>query len=176
MKILLENFRGVVRRVYEIPDNSLISVTGASGAGKSTLFEAILFVLHDLKSNIYPKNTSEKQTTKVAIVTPFIKISRSKRPSFLKAKYKKREYEDEQAQAIINKLFGNKELWEMTSYIPQGHDHLFIGMPSAKKNDIITDIALQSYDDSSALMEKVDDILSNNKKRHGDLLVDYKAT
>lgn len=176
MKILLENFRGVVRRVYEIPDNSLISVTGASGAGKSTLFEAILFVLHDLKSNIYPKNTSEKQTTKVAIVTPFIKISRSKRPSFLKAKYKKREYEDEQAQAIINKLFGNKELWEMTSYIPQGHDHLFIGMPSAKKNDIITDIALQGYDDSSALMEKVDDILSNNKKRHGDLLVEYKAT
>ena len=145
MKIRLINFRSYIDKTFEFDDNSLILISGESGAGKSTILMAIQFCLY---GKCKKPQTHGQTSCSVEIDFDNMKIIRSKRPDRLVVND---IYEDNIAQNIINKKFG--ENFDVTSYISQNQLNSFIIMTPTERLEILEKLAFKDVDISNIKTE-----------------------
>ena len=141
MKITLKNFRCYENSTFNFGDKGIVLVSGQSGAGKSSIFIGINFALFGVgtKVTMYGK-------TSCSVILEFdgIIITRNKKPSRLIVKDENGLYEDDVAQSVINKKFG--ETFETTGYISQNAINSFILLSAVDKLGFIEKFAFQDTD------------------------------
>lgn len=126
MRLIIELFRKYEQFDLTIRDNELVLLSGPSGSGKSTLFEAIFWVLYGetrLIANFHKSTTS----CRVALEFNNYTVMRKTKSKLLQLNYTEgnddspieRELIDDAAQGKINELFGDSQMFRLTSYIPQ---------------------------------------------------------
>jgi DNA repair exonuclease SbcCD ATPase subunit len=96
-------------------------------------------------------------------------IKRSKNPNHLELEKKDGEeykkYEDDVAQEIINKIYGDN--FEITSYVAQKSIESFISLPLTKKMDFFNKIALKDID-IKGIKERTKEYIKNIKQELND--------
>jgi DNA repair protein SbcC/Rad50 len=120
MKITLENFRCYSHKTFEIPDRGLILLSGKNGKGKSTFIQAIIYAFFG-ECSVKPISHGAKVCT-VNLEYDSIKIQRSTKgkPYKLSIIYNEKEYTDDTAQTVINKILGlNYHEFMAASYVAQ---------------------------------------------------------
>ena len=128
MKITLKNFRCYENSTFDFGEQGLALLSGGSGSGKTTILIGIYFALFGTgtKLAMYGK-TSCSVTLKFNGMT----IIRTKRPNRVVVNTSENEYEDDAAQSIINKKFGDS--FRTTGYISQNARDSFILMSPIEK-------------------------------------------
>jgi len=135
MRIRLINFRCYIDKTFEFEDNSLSLISAESGAGKSTILMGIQFCLYGSGTKLQHNG---KTSCSVEINFEDMHIIRTKRPNRLVLND---IYEDEVAQNIINKKFG--DAFNITSYIPQNPINSFILMNPTDKLEFLEKFAFK---------------------------------
>ena len=135
MRIRLINFRCYIDKTFDFEDNSLSLISAESGAGKSTILMAIQFCLYGTGSKLQHNG---KTSCSVEMDFEDMHIVRTKRPNRLIIND---TYEDEVAQNIINKKFG--DAFNITSYIPQNPIGSFILMNPTDKLEFLEQFAFK---------------------------------
>lgn len=129
MKLTLKNFRYHQDESYEIPDEGLTLISGERGSGKSTILDAIFFSLYGKVRKPY---THGANTCSVQLEDNNLIIYRSRKPNTLTVINDNIEYEDEVAQAIINKIYGmDDEKFQFSSYFDQKKQSSILSLPPA---------------------------------------------
>lgn len=135
MRIKFTDFRCYTSETFDFSDNELILISAESGAGKSTILMGIQFCLYGTGSKLQHYG---KTSCKVELEFEDMKIVRSKRPNRLVINDL---YEDEIAQNIINKKFG--DAFNVTSYICQNAINSFILMSPPDKLEFLEKFAFK---------------------------------
>ena len=135
MKIRFVNFRCYIDETFDFSNNELILISAESGAGKSTILLGIQFCLYGTGSKL--QNYGKPSCT-VEMEFEDMKIVRTKRPNRLVLNDL---YEDEIAQNIINKKFG--DAFNVTSYICQNALNSFILMSPPDKLEFLETFAFK---------------------------------
>jgi DNA repair exonuclease SbcCD ATPase subunit len=115
MKLTLTNFRCYTKQTFEFDEKTTTLITGPSGHGKTTILLAIQFVLYGSTNQkflvSYNKTSCEVVLEYTLRNIKFI-IKRTKRPNILNLALNnnsiKSNYEDKEAQVVINRYFGNR--------------------------------------------------------------------
>lgn len=136
MKIHLVNFRCYEDKTFDFGDNGLVLISASSGAGKSTILSAIQFALFGTGTKV---SSYGKTSCKVELEFDNMKIVRTKRPNRLIIND---EYEDNEAQEIINKIFG--DTFDVTGYISQNALNSFIIMSPTEKLEFLEKFAFKN--------------------------------
>ena len=135
MRIKFTDFRCYNNQTFDFSDNELILISAESGAGKSTILLGIQFCLYGTGSKL---QNYGKTSCSVELEFEDMKIVRSKRPNRLVINDL---YEDEIAQNIINKKFG--DAFNVTSYICQNAINSFILMSPPDKLEFLEKFAFK---------------------------------
>jgi len=160
LELSLTNFRFWESKHISIPSSGICLINGRSGRGKSTILNSILYVITGKLKNI---TTINKKTTKVSIKIDGITISRSRGPNRLTAEKDGKIYENDDAQSIINSLFG--EEFANTSYIDQDNINSFVSLSPSDKMEFLEKLLLTNYD-INGIKEKIRLEISNTKTQH----------
>jgi DNA repair exonuclease SbcCD ATPase subunit len=158
--ICLTNFRCWESKNISIPSSGLCLINGRSGKGKSTILNSILYVVTGKIKNI---TTINKKSTKVSIKIDNMTITRSRGPNRLTLEKDDKLYENDDAQAIINSLFG--EEFANTSYIDQDNMNSFVSLSPSDKMEFLEKLLLTNYDINN-IKEKIRIEISNTKSQH----------
>jgi len=134
MKLKLINFKCYLEKTFEFDDNNFILISASSGSGKSTILMAIQYALYGTGSNVKHYG---KSNCIVELEYDGMKIVRTKR----KRVVINDDYEDEIAQNIINKKFG--DAFHVTSYIAQLALNSFILMNPTSKLEFLEKFAFK---------------------------------
>jgi len=166
MILELNNFRCFSHIKIELPDNGIILLHGTSGIGKTTILKSIYFVLYGREQKC--TKYGEKKCSVKLIYKDMI-IKRSKNPNHLELEKKEggeyKKYEDDVAQEIINKIYGDN--FEITSYVAQKSIESFISLPLSKKMDFFNKIALKDID-IKGIKERTKEYIKNIKQELND--------
>lgn len=141
MKITLTNFRCHKNLQLVIPNQGLIHLNGISGLGKSTIFNAIVYCLYN---SIRSPCTYSERSCCVLIEFEDVIVERKSGPAFLKVLYKNETYKNDEAQAIIDQLFGNQELFLLSSYIKQSSSNSIVSMKASEQTSFIENLVLNN--------------------------------
>jgi DNA repair exonuclease SbcCD ATPase subunit len=136
MDIQLINFRCYTDRLFHIPFGVNL-IDGPSGRGKSTILNGIKYGLYGNMQKVC--RYGEKKTT-VKITSMGLDITRTNVPSRLVVKYNGKQYEDIEAQEMINKRFGRQ--FDITSYMVQKGVSQFFSLPGTDKLKILEELSL----------------------------------
>ena len=153
MKITLKNFRCYSQDTFDFGDEGITLLSGSSGAGKTSILLGIYFALFGTGTKLVSHG---KSSCKVILEYAKMTITRTKRPNRLVVKNESGEYEDDAAQSIINKLFG--DTFKTTGYIAQNTRDSFIMMSPIEKLGFIEQFAFKGVN------------ISQIKKRCKDLI------
>ena len=123
--IILKNFRCYKYKRIDFLDKGLSLLCGKSGNGKSSIMMAIHFALFGTGTKIIKRGET---SCSVELVFDDLKIIRTKKPNQVIVND---IYEDDVAQNIINKKFG--EMFHITGYIEQNASNSFIIMNPTDK-------------------------------------------
>jgi DNA repair protein SbcC/Rad50 len=134
MKLKLVNFKCYLEKTFEFDDNNFILISASSGSGKSTILMAIQYALYGIGSNVKHYG---KSNCIVELEYDGMKIVRTKRRRVVIND----DYEDEIAQNIINKKFG--DAFHVTSYIAQLALNSFILMNPTSKLEFLEKFAFK---------------------------------
>ena len=159
MKITLKNFRCYENSCFEFGEQGLSLLSGASGSGKSSILKGIYFALFGTGNKLAMYG---KTSCSVLLEVDGLIISRTKRPNRLLLNTEDNEYEDEAAQFIINKKYGDS--FKTTGYISQNARDSFILMSPIEKLTFLESFAFNDIN------------LSQIKKRCKDLIKERNET
>jgi DNA repair exonuclease SbcCD ATPase subunit len=162
MKLILNNFRCYKNTVLELPETGIILLYGTSGIGKTTILKAIHFAItgKENKCVMY----GEKKCSVILEYNNMI-ITRTKNPTHLILEYENNKYEDEVAQNIIYKKYG--EYFNVTSYIAQKSIDSFLNMSLQNKLEFFNSVALRNIN-VSELKDKVKTKIKERKNLVND--------
>lgn len=173
MRLSLINFRHHQKLELELPSQGVILLSGVSGAGKSTVLSAFEYLLYGKLRKI-----STFETTKTIVTLTydgialksfedekgnhpeFITIMRRRDPSTLQLTCGDRIYKDDEAQGIINRLFGSEDVFLASSYLKQGERSILLDGKNTDKMLLIEQFAFN--DDNIA---KYKEVLSEEMKK-----------
>lgn len=147
MKVEIRNFCDCKSKKYNFK-KGLTLIDGPSGMGKSTIFNAIYWCLFGKIKNVHPKGLKniDPGFTAVAIKTKGCVVLRTKPPETLKVVIgEKEEYEGKEAQEIINRIFGSRDVWVTTSYERQGYRNPLLSYSASEKLEIIKEILFGTF-------------------------------
>ena len=164
MKIHLKNFRCYEDREFDFGEMGLVLLSGASGSGKSTILNGIYFALYGEGTKVIMYG---KTNCKVEVDFGDMKIVRTKRPNHLSVTTKKQEdddtYEDQSAQDIINKRFG--DMFDITGYVSQNAINSFVLMSPIDKLSFLEKFAFKDIDISD-VKGRCKAIIKDRKETH----------
>lgn len=143
MILFLNNFRCWKHKELKIDDGSFTLLAGKSGAGKSTIIEAISYVLFGQVKNITPSQTKKK--TEVTLKFKNQVITRTSKPKSLMLEIDKIPFYGEVAQKEIDKIWGNYEVWNYSSYLSRFSDAFCYETP-AKQLEIMEQLSFSFSD------------------------------
>jgi len=147
----LKNFRCWENQTFTFQDRGIILLSGISGKGKSTILNAILYIITGNMKNIV---TVGKDKLEVTLEIDDMIITRSKQPTRFFVKKNNIIYEEDEAQILINNLFGGD--FKHTSYIDQDNINSFVYLSPESKMTFLRNLLLNS--------EKIDLLKDNIKK------------
>jgi len=147
--LTLTNFRCWQNKIVTIPTTGIVLLSGRSGRGKSTILNAIVYAVTGSGKNI---TTFGKKSTSVELKMESLTIKRTRGPNRLIVHKGEMSYEDDEAQSMINAIFGTE--FCNTSYIDQDNANSFVFKNPASKMDFLETLLLHSYD-IDGMKEKV---------------------
>ena len=156
MKITLKNFKCYENSTFDFGDEGVILLSGPSGAGKTSILSGIYFALFGTGTKVVRYGNS---SCSVTFEFEGMTITRTKRPNRLVVDD---IYEDDAAQTIINKKFG--DTFKTTGYVSQNAADSFILMSPIEKLSFLEKFAFQDIN------------LSEIKKRCKDLITERNET
>ena len=166
MQVELQNFRCWKKQSFQFNDKGIILINGTSGSGKSSILNAIFFAITGIGSKIVSYG-EKKCCVKLSFNDSDIKeITRTKSPCRLTVKLKDNSiYEDDEAQKIIDKYFGNN--FQQTSYMTQKMIHSFLSLSAAEKMNFLQKYVMDNSDPNNntvLIKKKCKDKISELKK------------
>ena len=160
LKLSLTNFRCWEEKELSIPHTGICLINGKSGKGKSTILNSILYCITGKLKNI---STINKKYTKVKLAIDNMTITRTRGPNRLIVEKEENTYEDDQAQAVIDKLFGSE--FSNTSYIDQDNINSFVFLSPSEKIEFLEKLLLSQHDIES-IKVNIKDAISKTKLDH----------
>lgn len=160
MKVKIVGFKCHVDSEYEFPMSNVTLLKGPSGSGKSTVLQAIFWCLYGGMRGVY-NNGGECKKCSVKIDMGMTSIYRQKRPELLKLIEGDKVYEDKVAQAMIEKMFGSRDLWRTSSYIEQKSRCGLMNGSNAERMDILNKLSFNN-EDPKACIERITVELKDN--------------
>ena len=147
----LNNFRSYADATIKLPLNAVTLINGPSGVGKTTIFEAFIFLLYNGIKN--PEGFNTKRCWAWLFIGDLI-IYRQKDPQLLKVWRKNsngpgsglagiREYTQNEAQQLIDSIYGTQDIFLGCSYLRQKEFSVFLHGSDAEKLAIIKNIAMR---------------------------------
>ena len=167
MKIRLVNFRCYSEQTFEFGDDGLVLISAASGSGKSTILMGIQFALFGTGTKV---SSYGKTACRVELEFDDMKIVRTKRPNKL---ILNDEYENDAAQAIINKRFG--DTFDVTGYISQNALNSFIIMSATEKLEFLEKFAFKNID-LSKIKERCKSLISQRNDKLKETITQLDMT
>lgn len=182
MRIEIKRFKKFDNAIFDFSEGKLNLLSGTSGVGKSTIFEAIRYCLYSNVSHFYPMGYERKEPTEVRIVMRDFSITRSYPPKKLKIEIgggrgsggdflnpsttssTSTSIEDEEAQKVINSIFGDSTLFSITSYISQGERNPLISSSNSAKMEMIEKIVFDESSSPEMYLSVIDDKIKELKK------------
>ena len=158
IRLHLNYFRCWEKRTFTFSEKGVILLSGISGKGKSTILNAILWCVTGSMKNI---STVGKEATSVILEMDNMVITRSKKPSRLTVKREDVVYEDDEAQAIVDRIVGKE--FKNISYIDQDNQYSFVYLSPQDKMTFLRDLLLREYN-IEGLKEKVKARMEEAKK------------
>jgi DNA repair exonuclease SbcCD ATPase subunit len=139
--LTLTNFRCWQNKIVTIPTSGIVLLSGRSGRGKSTILNAIVYAVTGSGKNI---TTFGKKSTSVELKMESFTIKRTRGPNRLLLHKGDMSYEDDEAQSMINAIFGTE--FCNTSYIDQDNANSFVFKNPSSKMEFLETLLLHSYD------------------------------
>lgn len=178
MKISIQNFRCFRKLVsYEIQDGKLTLLKGHSGAGKTTVLESIRWCLFGSLRGIYPTGFTPTSTNKtfVEIEILGLKITRSQAPESLTVlipDYENNQYitiTQDPAQKYLDSFFGNKEVWQASSFIRQNEKCPLMTANNTERMSLLNEIlfggeSTSPFENPDFYTEKIEEELEKVSK------------
>jgi len=155
MSILLslENISCYTKAEFTFSRGKLILIKGPSGVGKSSIFKAITWILYGTLKGICNFNSNKCSGT---FITPEIKVTRSNKSPKLQVISEAVLYDNETvAQSIIDKIYGNEEIWNVTCYLEQDSRSLLLGGTNNERMEILNKLSFWS-DNPEKYIERID--------------------
>ena len=138
MRITLKNFRCYIDQTFDFGKGGIVLLSGPSGQGKSSILFGIYFALYGSGSKV---TSFGKTSCSVELEFDGMKIIRSKRPNRVVVDS---VYEDDVAQELINKKFG--DAFDVTGYVAQNAINSFILMSPIDKLSFLEKFAFKDVD------------------------------
>lgn len=135
MLVQIRNFKCWDNLDIDFPKSGVVYLKGNTGQGKTTLINAIAWCFYGKVRKIAP-NPPRPGMTSVSIQLENIFIRRIK-PKHLTVQYKGNTYKDDEAQSIIDDLFGTHEMWTIASCFKQCIRNGFLTSPLASRMDYL---------------------------------------
>jgi ABC-type Mn2+/Zn2+ transport system ATPase subunit len=171
ISLRIEGFRSHKQLKVFFPEKSSVYVCGPNGSGKSDIYRAIKWVLFPKKNDkVHPIGTSTtvKVTLKVISTNNNIKVMRTVLPGTVEVKYNKKKYKGPDAENMITTLFGNKKVWNLTSYVEAGL-HPFVIANNQQRA-----VILNEFIGDEKAKENISTILSETKSKLKTLNAEYE--
>ena len=143
MLLELSNFANIKSKKLEIDDVGIILINGDSGVGKSTIFNALTFVFYDhLGLSFYPRGSEPNQTIYVKLTYSNGNVFyRQKRKDLFMITYEGVTYKNDQAEELVNKMFGSMNLFLSSTYLAQDDKWFFLNLKNSEKLTVLQEIA-----------------------------------
>ena len=138
MRITLKNFRCYINETFDFGEGGIVLLSGPSGQGKSSILCGIYFALYGSGSKV---TSCGKTSCSVELEFDGMKIIRTKRPNRVVVDS---VYEDDVAQELINKKFG--DAFDVTGYVAQNAINSFILMSPIDKLSFLEKFAFKDVD------------------------------
>lgn len=135
MEITLKGTRTHDNKTFNFEECSLTLLDGRNGAGKSTLLDAIYWCLYGKIQDLY------KGKCQVIIQMSIGRIERSTVPNHLIFDTKEgRHFEDDEAQLAINAIFGEKLIFDSSSYLKQNTNCYLLTATPGRRMDVLNEM------------------------------------
>lgn len=184
MKLIIENFRGIKNKTIEFADKGVVLLSGRSGSGKSSTLTALFYVLYGGL-----KNVCHRGTRKCSVEFFYRDMAIKRHQSILTLRYVGQnsnqsdsknssssliEHVGDEAQSIIDGIFGKKDTFFLACFIAQkSTDNFLLSSPSEKMSFLET-ILLEDKDISnikSKVTERINGLNSLLKETTGKMKV-----
>ena len=166
MILTLTYFKCWENKIFNLPDNGTVLISGKSGKGKTSILEAINFVLFGKGRKIV---TIGHKKCKVYLEYKNFKITRTRCPNRLHLIYNNIHYEDDAAQEIVNKFFG--KFFNIIGYMQQNSLNSFLLLNPLEKLEFLEKLSFQKMNISNIkrktknlLKDRKDDLLENKSQ------------
>lgn len=138
MELQLRNFRHY--RKTDIRFKSGVTLlNGDSGSGKSTILEAFDYVLYGKLRGQYTHG--EKTCSTKLVLGPGVWVQRNSGPGKLELSVNGNKYDGDEAQNILNQMYGSREVFLASSYLKQGERSPLMTGTNAEKMALIRAIS-----------------------------------
>ncbi|AHH01782.1 DNA double-strand break repair ATPase [Pithovirus sibericum] len=143
MEIRIRNFRKHSDLSLKLEGLSLIK--GPSGLGKTTVFQALSWCLYGKLRSVHPYS-QPKSKTSVTVLTQHVVVCRTRNPCLLSVDFSGKRYVDDEAQSVIDSLFGTRSVWTACCYLEQGQHHHLIQKSNSDSMELLDSLAFSGED------------------------------